>query len=471
MSWISVYTLVHYSNPHFYLIWAHSVLIFCIAQPATEIIHEFLFPLRYANPQRIRLSKLGYILALSNAGELPKVENAQGQQQHTGRCEACLTSKFMLIDPALGNINMARIPRGSTLKQGIMDLESYYPGVDFREEPLPASIDKEVIIGRKSGNARPLVDSWSRTAAIALRDTTGADRAQPLPGDWWAPCRLDCTRRYVDRPALTHKDETWPPIPSPGYTLTKKPEMTVQNKRLRYQLHKEWRWEEQLPGFCDAVAADRLQSVNGAVFTRMKSPGCEQSDSLFSTAAARRNEPKGGYTQIYESSLQRAPCDMNEDGALLGRFCETPTTYTDFSDELAESIWEKLNINENNYRSPSNEKTSLSENLIEEVSLSKFRGWTSSTCADEPIGLSPKILQMSHLNGHGESFIHDNLTPRIVVTGVQASEAIHPGQPLLYTEGDDKNINEAKVPGGEVAINKPYLHNPVVSHYGEGGDR
>jgi hypothetical protein len=164
--------------------------------------------------------------------------------------------------------------------------------------------------------------------------------------------------------------------------------------------------------------------------------------------------------------------NMNEDGDLLGRFCETPTTYTDLPDDLVVSVLEEQNVNENNNRSPGKEETSLSENLIEEVSLSKCRDWTSSTCADVPIGLSPEILQTLHLNGHGESSpVHDNLTPRIVVTAIRASEAIHSGQPPLCREGDDENINAAKVRGGKTAINKPYLWNPIVSHCGEGRDR
>ncbi|EED20481.1 hypothetical protein TSTA_037020 [Talaromyces stipitatus ATCC 10500] len=136
---------------------------------------------------------------------------------------------------------------------------------------------------------------------------------------------------------------------------------------------------------------------------------------------------------------------MNEDGELLGRFCETPTTYTDPPDELAVSVLEEQNVNEDDNHSPNKEETSLSENLIKETHL---------------------------LNGHDESSpIHDGLTPRIVVTGTRASEAIHPRQPPLYTEGDDENIDEAEVPGGETAINKPYLQNPIVSHCGEGRDR
>jgi hypothetical protein len=163
---------------------------------------------------------------------------------------------------------------------------------------------------------------------------------------------------------------------------------------------------------------------------------------------------------------------MNGDGELLGRFCETPTTYTHLPDELTVSVLEEQDVNENNNRSPNKEETSLSENPIKEVSLSKCRDWTSSTCVDVPIGLSSEIIQTRHLNGHGESSpIHDYLTPRIVVTGTRASEAIHPGQPPLYTKGDDENIDEAKVPGGETAINKPYLQNPIVSHCGEGRNR
>ncbi|PCG88119.1 hypothetical protein PENOC_112390 [Penicillium occitanis (nom. inval.)] len=138
---------------------------------------------------------------------------------------------------------------------------------------------------------------------------------------------------------------------------------------------------------------------------------------------------------------------MNEDGELLGRFCVTPTTYTDTPDELAVSVLEEQNVNEDNNHSPDKEETSLPENLIKEVSLSKCCGWTTS-CADVPIGLSPEIWQTHHLNGRDESFpIHDGLTPRIVVTGTRASEAIRPLQPPLYTEGDDGNIDEADVPG------------------------
>jgi hypothetical protein len=154
--------------------------------------------------------------------------------------------------------------------------------------------------------------------------------------------------------------------------------------------------------------------------------------------------------------------NMDEDGELLGRFCETPTTYTDLPNEL---------VNEDNNHSSNKEENSLSENVNKEVSLSKCCGWTTS-CADVPIGLSPEIWQTHHLNGCDESSpIHDSLTPRIMVTGTRASEAIHPRQPPLYTEGDDENIDEADVPGGETAINKPYLQNPIVSHCGEGRDR
>ncbi|EEA18502.1 hypothetical protein PMAA_102760 [Talaromyces marneffei ATCC 18224] len=163
--------------------------------------------------------------------------------------------------------------------------------------------------------------------------------------------------------------------------------------------------------------------------------------------------------------------NMNEDGELFGRFCETPTTYTDTPDELAVSVLEEQNVKEDNNHSPDKEETSLSENLIKEVSLSKCCGWTTS-CADVPIGLSSETWQTHHLNGCDESSpIHDSLIPRIMVTGTRASEAIHPRQPPLYTEGDDENIDEAEVPGGETAINKPYLQNPIVSHCGEGRDR
>lgn len=162
---------------------------------------------------------------------------------------------------------------------------------------------------------------------------------------------------------------------------------------------------------------------------------------------------------------------MNEDGELLGRFCETPTTYTDLPDELAVSVLEEQNVNKDNIRSSNKEENSLSENLNKEVSLSKCCGWTTS-CADVPIGLSPEIWQTHRLNGCDESSpIHNSLTPRIMVTGTRASEAIHPRQPPLNTEGDDENIDEAEVPGGETAINKPYLQNPIVSHCGEGRDR
>ncbi|KAF5015230.1 hypothetical protein F66182_13512, partial [Fusarium sp. NRRL 66182] len=163
--------------------------------------------------------------------------------------------------------------------------------------------------------------------------------------------------------------------------------------------------------------------------------------------------------------------NMNEDGELLGRFCETPTTYTDPPDELAVSVLEEQNVNEDDNHSPNKEKTSLSENPIKEVSLSKCCGWTTSY-ADVPIGLSPEIWQTHHLNGRGESSpIHDGLTPRIVVTGTRANEVIHPGQSTLYTEGDDENIDKAEVPRGETTIKKPYLQNPIVSHCGEGRDR
>ena len=36
---------------------------------------------------------------------------------------------------------------------------------------------------------------------------------------------------------------------------------------------------------------------------------------------------------------------------------------------------------------------------------------------------------------------------------------------------DDENIDEAEVPCGETAIDRPYLKNPIVSHCGEGKDR
>lgn len=41
--------------------------------------------------------------------------------------------------------------------------------------------------------------------------------------------------------------------------------------------------------------------------------------------------------------------------------------------------------------------------------------------------------------------------------GTQASDAIHPGQLPLYTEGDNENVDKAKVPGKGTAIKKPYL--------------
>lgn len=65
---------------------------------------------------------------------------------------------------------------------------------------------------------------------------------------------------------------------------------------------------------------------------------------------------------------------------------------------------------------------------------------------------------MRHLNSHSESsLIYNDLTPRIVIIGTRANKAIHPSQSPLYTEGDDENIDEAKVSGGETTINKPYL--------------
>lgn len=44
-----------------------------------------------------------------------------------------------------------------------------------------------------------------------------------------------------------------------------------------------------------------------------------------------------------------------------------------------------------------------------------------------------------------------------MVMGIWANKAIYLGQSTLYTEGDDKNINKAKIPHREIAINKSYL--------------
>lgn len=175
------------------------------------------------------------------------------------------------------------------------------------------------------------------------------------------------------------------------------------------------------------------------------------------------------FFNITSHEFSSSSADMNEDGELLGRFCETPRTYTDPPDEPAVSVLKEQIVNKNNNRPPSKEENSLSGNS---VCLSKCRDCTSSTWVDIPTGLSSKSMQAHHLNGYGESSsMHDGLTPRIVVTGTRVSEAFHPGQPPLYTEGDEENIAEAKVPAGEAVINKPYLQNPIVSHCDKGEER
>ncbi|KUL81769.1 hypothetical protein ZTR_09245 [Talaromyces verruculosus] len=176
--------------------------------------------------------------------------------------------------------------------------------------------------------------------------------------------------------------------------------------------------------------------------------------------------PDDLFFNITSHEISSSSADMNEDGELLGRFSETPRTYTDPPDEPAVSVLKERIVNKNNNRPPSKEETSLSGSS---VCLSKCRDCTSSTWVDVPTGLSSNTMEAHHSNGYGESSsMHDGLTPRIVVTGTRVSEAFHPGQPPLYTEGDEENIDDPKVPAGEAVINKPYLQNPIVSHCGKG---
>ncbi|OKL55248.1 hypothetical protein UA08_09470 [Talaromyces atroroseus] len=162
-------------------------------------------------------------------------------------------------------------------------------------------------------------------------------------------------------------------------------------------------------------------------------------DLFFAIPAKESSSPSGSH---------------NEDGELFGKLCETPSTYDNIpiglsSDEL--------------------EETPSSGN--EDDNLSTYYTVTPSMCGEIPIVLSTNILSTDEGKEWKDcSPKYEESIPQIVVTTSPENETDRLGQKSNREKPSSSIIGNNKPGGGKtVAMNEPYLQNPIISHYQDSG--